>query len=66
MNEADVSTLASGDAVKDFFGFELAYNETTLGIGNTALYNGNISGMAWSNNLGIGYHQTKCLCIWVR
>jgi RHS repeat-associated protein len=54
MNEADVSTLASGDGVKDFFGFELAYNETTLGIGNTALYNGNISGMAWSNNLGLG------------
>jgi RHS repeat-associated protein len=54
MNEADVSTLASGDAVKDLFGFELAYNETTLGIGNTALYNGNISGMAWSNNLGLG------------
>ena len=54
MNEADVSTVASGDAVKDFFGFELAYNETTLGIGNTALYNGNISGMAWSNNLGLG------------
>ncbi len=54
MNEANVSALASGDVIKDYFGFELAYNNTDLGIGNTALYNGNISAMAWSNNLSLG------------
>ncbi|MBX2954511.1 MAG: hypothetical protein KF846_00040 [Cyclobacteriaceae bacterium] len=55
MNEADVSMLASGDAVKDLFGFELAYNND-LGTGNSSnlQYNGNISAMKWSNALSLG------------
>ncbi len=54
MNESNVSALAPGDVVKDYFGFELAYNNTSLGIGNTPQYNGNISAMAWSNNQSLG------------
>jgi RHS repeat-associated protein len=55
MNESDVSVLAAGDAVKDLFGFELAYNND-LGTGNTPnlQYNGNISAMKWSNSLSLG------------
>lgn len=55
MNEADVSTLAAGDATKDYFGFELAYNND-LGTGNAAnlQYNGNISAMKWSHALSLG------------
>ncbi|HNT49438.1 MAG TPA: DUF6443 domain-containing protein, partial [Cyclobacteriaceae bacterium] len=36
----------------DLFGMNLHYNTTELG--NTALYNGNISAIAWSNNQGLG------------
>ncbi|MCE7864499.1 MAG: hypothetical protein DYG99_13235, partial [Bacteroidetes bacterium CHB5] len=35
----------------DLFGMNLHYNTTELG--NTALYNGNISAIAWSNNQGL-------------
>jgi RHS repeat-associated protein len=58
MNDASLanttSTTKTNDDTGDLFGMNLAYNETTLGIGNTGLFNGNISGMAWSNNLGLG------------
>src|ERR1051325_8640003 len=33
---------------------DLLYNERNTGINNTGLYNGNISVMQWSNNLGLG------------
>jgi RHS repeat-associated protein len=55
MNESDVYALAAGDNVKDYFGFELAYNND-LGTGNASAlqYNGNISAMKWSNSLSLG------------
>ncbi|MEJ1239602.1 DUF6695 family protein [Chryseolinea sp. T2] len=51
INNSDVSSIASGDAVRDHFGMELGYN---LGIGtaNTGVFNGNISGIKWSVNQG--------------
>jgi hypothetical protein len=33
---------------------DLLYNNVNTGISNTALYNGNISAMRWSNDLGLG------------
>jgi RHS repeat-associated protein len=63
INNSDVSTVAAGDAVRDYFGMELGYNGA-IGMGNVALYNGNISGMKWSVNQGhgtikeIGYRYT--------
>jgi RHS repeat-associated protein len=33
----------------DLFGMDLQYETDALGLGGTAQYNGNISGMAWSN-----------------
>jgi RHS repeat-associated protein len=42
----------------DLFGFNLAYNDA-LGTGNALIYNGNISAMKWSNNLGLGTKKEK-------
>src|SRR5690606_1838478 len=51
INNSDVSTVASGDNGRDFFGMELAYDGSN-GTGNAGLYNGNISGIKWSVNQG--------------
>jgi RHS repeat-associated protein len=45
---------ATNNDTGDFFGMNLAYNTTDLGVGNTPLFNGNISGITWSNNQGLG------------
>ena len=50
INEADLGISDGGP--KDYLGFELAYNND-LGTGNSAMYNGNISAMKWSSNLGL-------------
>ncbi len=50
----DAALTLDGSEPKDYFGMNLAYNNTDLGIGNTGLFNGNISGMTWSNNQGLG------------
>ncbi len=50
----DAALTLDGAEPKDYFGMNLAYNNTDLGIGNTGLFNGNISGMTWSNNQGLG------------
>ncbi len=55
MNDASLTnTGTTNDDTGDLYGMNLAYNTTDLGLTNTPLYNGNISGMAWSNNLGLG------------
>jgi len=58
MNDASLANTTTStktnDDTGDLFGMNLAYNTTDLGLANTPLYNGNISGMAWSNNLGLG------------
>lgn len=51
MNESDLSA-ADPDAGRDLFGMQLGYNDD-LGISNTPLYNGNISGIKWSRNLAL-------------
>lgn len=38
----------------DFFGMNLMYNDVESGLNNTGLFNGNISGMRWSNDMGLG------------
>ncbi|MEX1241636.1 MAG: RHS repeat-associated core domain-containing protein [Cyclobacteriaceae bacterium] len=52
MNENDLTNGDDGER-KDYFSFQLGYNDG-IGTGNGALYNGNISGMKWSTNLGLG------------
>ncbi|MFN8337058.1 MAG: DUF4329 domain-containing protein [Cyclobacteriaceae bacterium] len=51
MNESDLSAT-DADAGRDLFGMQLGYNDD-LGISNTPLYNGNISGIKWSRNLAL-------------
>ncbi|MEI9920685.1 MAG: RHS repeat-associated core domain-containing protein [Bacteroidota bacterium] len=53
--DADEDINPEDDGQKrDLFGMNLLYNNVESGLSNTALYNGNISAMKWSNNLGIG------------
>jgi len=40
------------DGEGDYFGMEIGYNND-LGIGNNPRYNGDVSGIKWSNNLGL-------------
>lgn len=49
----DAALSDNSESNHDLFGFELGYHED-LGISNPALYNGNISAVKWSNNLGLG------------
>ncbi len=59
MNNASLTNDGTrNDDTGDYFGFELGYNES-IGIGNAGLFNGNISGMKWSNNLGLGSLKEK-------
>lgn len=44
----------TNDDTGDYFGMNLAYNVSDPALGNTARYNGNISGMTWSKYLGLG------------
>lgn len=53
MNDATLTNNGTtNDDTGDLFGMNLGYNND-LGVGNTALYNGNISGITWSNSLGL-------------
>jgi YD repeat-containing protein len=58
MNGASVNETESNDgdtdSRQDLFGINLHYNNTITGLGNTAMFNGNISAMRWKVNLGLG------------
>jgi RHS repeat-associated protein len=51
INEPDVSTLASGETLEDYFGMELAYNNTLPGVSSNPVFNGNISAVKWSTGV---------------
>lgn len=44
----------TNDDTNDLFGMNLTYNTTDPGLGNSPLYNGNISAITWSNHLATG------------
>ncbi|MEM7110358.1 MAG: putative toxin, partial [Bacteroidota bacterium] len=48
INDSDLS-----DGEGDLFGMELAYNEDWSEVNNTPSFNGNISAIKWSNELGL-------------
>jgi RHS repeat-associated protein len=55
MNNAALSNDGqTNDDAGDLFGMELLYNQQDAGLGNSGQYNGNISAIRWSNNLGLG------------
>jgi len=57
MNDASLTNNGTtNDDSGDLFGMNLEYNTNDLGLTSAIdrLYNGNISAMAWSNNLGAG------------
>lgn len=53
INDADLS-----DSENDYFGMELAYNNSLSGITSTAMFNGNISAAKWSNIASGGQMQS--------
>lgn len=58
MNDASLTntttTTKTNDDTGDLFGMQLTYNAISPEISNSPLFNGNISGMIWSNNLATG------------
>ncbi len=58
INDSGLSETESQSA-GDYFGMNLAYNETLTGINNTAAYNGNISAITYSHNLGLEEQKEK-------
>ncbi|MFM9837592.1 MAG: DUF6443 domain-containing protein [Cyclobacteriaceae bacterium] len=60
INESDIdiglSDPTNTNEARDLFGMELGYN-TNIGTGNIGLFNGNISAIKWSNNLGLGSNK---------
>ena len=55
----DASLTLDGAEPKDYFGMELGYNTVLTSLGNSKFYNGNISGIKWSNGLGDGDVKEK-------
>ncbi len=51
--------VPSNDETDDLFGMELKYNTIDTDLSNTALFNGNISGVKWSNYPGTGATKEK-------
>ncbi|MBL7851126.1 MAG: fibronectin type III domain-containing protein [Cyclobacteriaceae bacterium] len=49
----------TNDEANDLFGMELKYNAVDADIANTGLFNGNISGVKWSNYPGTGTTKEK-------
>lgn len=56
-NASLTSDVLTNDESTDYFGMELLYNTVETGLGNTALYNGNISAVKWKG-LGDGSNTT--------
>ncbi|MBT1710715.1 hypothetical protein KK062_20915 [Fulvivirgaceae bacterium PWU5] len=53
-NDGAMNEDVAGNGDKDYFGMNLLYNTVDAGLGNTAQYDGNITGMTWSHNQGLG------------
>jgi RHS repeat-associated protein len=49
INNSELTNTTNNDDDNDLFGMELAYHED-IGLNSTPQYNGNISGLKWSNN----------------
>ncbi len=59
MNNASLIADATNDDATDYFGMSLSYNTVDTDLANTALYNGNIAAMKWSNYPGTGTTKQK-------
>ncbi|MBX2969800.1 MAG: hypothetical protein KF803_10560 [Cyclobacteriaceae bacterium] len=58
INNSDLNNNPDGGP-RDYFGMEIAYNND-IGVGTSApRYNGLISAMKWSTNLGLGFNDAQ-------
>lgn len=55
VNDSDLSASMDGD----LFGMNLVYNTSDVSLGNTQLYNGNISAMKWSDQTAPGTSNSR-------
>lgn len=58
-NAAFTSDGTTNDDATDYFGMTLSYNTIDADLANTALFNGNIAAMKWSNYPGTGSAKQK-------
>jgi RHS repeat-associated protein len=58
INNSDLTPDNTGEP-KDYFGMNLIYNESNPSLANSPAFNGNISAMKWSTNLGLGFNDTE-------
>jgi RHS repeat-associated protein len=58
INNSNLDTSTDGGPA-DYFGIELAYDNPFAGISANPQFNGNISAMKWSTNLGLGEENTQ-------
>ncbi|MEJ0031609.1 MAG: DUF6443 domain-containing protein [Bacteroidota bacterium] len=60
MNNASLQPDANlNDDSNDYFGYELGYNVDPAALGALPTFNGNISSIRWSNNLGLSNVKKK-------
>ncbi len=59
INNSSLAVNSSNDETNDLFGMELRYNVQDPDLANSQFYNGNISGVKWSNYPGTGPTREK-------
>ncbi|MEP0986838.1 DUF6443 domain-containing protein [Ekhidna sp.] len=57
INDSQLSDASETN--KDLFGFELLYDQVDGALSNTALFNGNISAMKWSDHAAVGASNSR-------
>jgi RHS repeat-associated protein len=58
-NSSLTSDGLTNDDANDLYGMNLLYEQQDAGLGNAAQYNGNISAIAWSANLGLSTEKQR-------
>jgi RHS repeat-associated protein len=53
INNSTLTVDGTNDDTGDYFGMNLLYDKSDANVGSTGLFNGNISGMKYSTNLGL-------------
>ena len=61
-----INDAALSDGENDYFGMEMGYNTELTGVSNAIQFNGNISGMKWSNYFnGDGKDKPTAMMVWI-
>lgn len=58
INNADLTPDEQNEP-RDYFGMNLHYNDQDFALGNASYFDGNISAIKWSTNLGLGFNDAQ-------